>query len=44
MLPFLSILRPIKIIHFFSEVSEAHFYFPFTILTRILIKRGEQLL
>lgn len=43
MLSFLSILRLIEIIHFL-EVSKAHFYFPSAILTRILIKRGEQLL
>lgn len=28
-----------KIIHFFLEMSKAHFYFPFAILTRILIKK-----
>ena len=39
MLPFLSILRLMKIIHSFLEMSKAHFYFPFAILTRILIKK-----
>lgn len=44
MLPFLSILKLIKIIHFL-DVSKACFYFPFAVLTRILIfKRDEQLL
>lgn len=33
-----------QIIHFFLEMSKAQFYFPFAILTRILIKREKQLL
>lgn len=41
MLPFLSILKLIKIIHFL-DLSKARFYFPFAILTRILILKGDE--